>query len=93
LLGAAGLVKEFTKMGIIGAILKNPEDLTHLLKLKMASMAASRAIPADPNLAFCYQMLGRVTPSFSVVIQALEPNLRNAVSIFAVTQVPRNIIQ
>lgn len=69
-------------MGIIGAILKNPEDLTHLLKLKMASVAASRAVPADPNLAFCYQMLGRVSRSFSVVIQYLDPNLRNAVSYF-----------
>lgn len=67
-------------MGIISAILKNPEDLTHLLKLKMASVAANRAIPADPNLAFCYQMLGRVTRSFSIVIQELEPGLRNAVS-------------
>jgi farnesyl-diphosphate farnesyltransferase len=69
-------------MGIIGAILKNPEDLTHLLKLKMASVAANRAIPADPNLAFCYQMLGRVTRSFSIVIQELEPGLRNAVCVF-----------
>lgn len=68
------------KMGIIGSILKNPEDLTHLLKLKWASVAANRAIPSDPNLAFCYQMLGRVGQSFSVVILALELNLRNAVS-------------
>lgn len=69
-------------MGIIGAILKNPEDLHHLLKLKMASAAANRAIPSDPNLAFCYQMLRRVSGSFSIVILQLEPGLRNAVSAY-----------
>uniref|UniRef100_A0A7I4FQR3 Squalene synthase n=2 Tax=Physcomitrium patens TaxID=3218 RepID=A0A7I4FQR3_PHYPA len=74
--------KQSFKMGIIGAILKNPEDLHHLLKLKMASAAANRAIPSDPNLAFCYQMLRRVSGSFSIVILQLEPGLRNAVCVF-----------
>lgn len=68
-------------MWIFGAILKNPEDFAHLLKLKVASVAANRAIPADPNLAFCYQMLGRASRSFSVVLQQLDPNLRNPVSL------------
>lgn len=69
-------------MWIFGAILENPEDFAHLLKLKMASMAAKIAIPSDPNLAFCYQILGRTCRSFSIVLQQLSPNLRNPVSTY-----------
>jgi len=71
-------------MWIFGAIFKNPEDSAHLLKLKVASVVANRAIPSDPNLAFCYQVLGRVNRSFSVVLQQLNPNLRNPVCVFYV---------
>jgi farnesyl-diphosphate farnesyltransferase len=67
-------------MWIFGAIFKNPEDFAHLLKLKMASVAASRAVPSDPNWAFCYQSLGRICRSFTIVLQQLNPNLRNSVS-------------
>ncbi|CAM6011553.1 unnamed protein product [Sphagnum balticum] len=69
-------------MGIVRAMLKHPEDLPGLLKLKVASVAASRAIPSDPNLAFCFQMLRRVSHSLSLVIQQLSPDLRNAVCVF-----------
>ena len=79
LIRAAELSKD-VKMWIFGAIFKNPEDFAHLLKLKMASVAANRAIPSDPNWAFCYQILGRTCRSFSIVLQQLSPNLRNAVS-------------
>jgi farnesyl-diphosphate farnesyltransferase len=68
-------------MGIVRAMLKHPEDLPGLLKLKVASVAASRAIPSDPNLAFCFQMLRRVSHSLSLFIQQLSPDLRNAVRI------------
>jgi len=67
-------------MWIFGAIFKNPEDFAHLLKLKVASVAANRAIPADPNLAFCYQVpcstnvakfskhLANISPIFSQLL-------------------------
>jgi farnesyl-diphosphate farnesyltransferase len=69
-------------MWIFGALFNNPEDFAHLLKLKMASVAANRAIPSDPNWAFCYQMLGRTCRSFSIVLQQLSPNLRNAACVY-----------
>lgn len=46
--------------------------------------AAKRAavLPRDPDLAFCYDMLNRVSRSFAVVIQQLPPQLRDAVCVF-----------
>lgn len=67
-------------MGVLGALLRHPEEVPFLVKLKFAALRASRAIPADPHLAFCYTSLNNVSRSFAIVIQQLGPELRNAVS-------------
>ncbi|OVA20399.1 Squalene/phytoene synthase [Macleaya cordata] len=69
-------------MGSLGAILKHPDDFYPLLKLKMAARHAEKQIPPEPHWAFCYSMLHKVSRSFSLVIQQLGPELRNAVAIF-----------
>ncbi|KAJ6409821.1 hypothetical protein OIU84_009329 [Salix udensis] len=69
-------------MGSLGEILKHPNDLYPLLKLKMAARHAEKQIPCEPHWASCYSMLHRVSRSFAPVIQQLGPELRNAVCIF-----------
>jgi farnesyl-diphosphate farnesyltransferase len=66
-------------MGMLGTLMRHPDEIPPLVRLKIAAMRAQRAIPADPNLAFCYRMLTRVSRSFSIVIQQLRPELRDAV--------------
>ena len=68
-------------MGSLEAILKHPEDLYPLMKLKMAVRQAEKQIPQEPHWAFCYTMLRKVSRSFSLVIQQLGTDLRNAVSL------------
>nr|ADC32654.1 squalene synthase [Aralia elata] len=69
-------------MGSLGAILKHPDDLYPLLKLKFAARHAEKQIPPEPHWAFCYSMLHKVSRSFGLVIQQLGPQLRDAVCIF-----------
>jgi farnesyl-diphosphate farnesyltransferase len=76
--------RKIAEMGLVEVLLKHPEELPALVKLKIAAMQASRAIPADPDLAFCYKLLTRVSRSFSIVIQQLGPELRDAVCVFYV---------
>ena len=67
------------KMGSLGAVLKHPNDLFPLLKLKRAMKHAEKQIPPEPHWGFCYSMLHKVSRSFALVIQQLDANLRNAV--------------
>ncbi len=67
-------------MGLLGAVMRHPDEIAPLLKLKVAAMQAQRSILDDPNLAFCYRMLTRVSRSFPIVIQQLLPQLHDAVS-------------
>ncbi|MED6162021.1 squalene synthetase-like protein [Stylosanthes scabra] len=69
-------------MGSLGAILKHPDDLYPLLKLKMAARQAEKQIPPEPHWGLCYTMLHKVSRSFALVIQQLGTDLRNAVCIF-----------
>ncbi|KAK9286087.1 hypothetical protein L1049_014467 [Liquidambar formosana] len=69
-------------MGSLGAILKHPDDIYPLLKLKMAARHAEKQIPVEAHWGFCYSMLHKVSRSFALVIQQLDPELRNAVCIF-----------
>ncbi|RYR69791.1 hypothetical protein Ahy_A03g016341 isoform B [Arachis hypogaea] len=69
-------------MGSLGAIMKHPDDLYPLLKLKMAAKKAEKQIPSEPHWRFCYTMLHKVSRSFALVIQQLGTELRNAVCIF-----------
>ncbi|XP_024162895.1 squalene synthase 2 isoform X2 [Rosa chinensis] len=69
-------------MGSLGAMLKHPDDIYPLLKLKMAARHIEKQIPPEPHWAFCYTMLHKVSRSFALVIQQLGTELRNAVCIF-----------
>nr|ADC95435.1 squalene synthase [Withania somnifera] len=69
-------------MGTVRAILKNPDDLYPLIKLKLAARHAEKQIPPEPHWAFCYLMLQKVSRSFALVIQQLPVELRDAVCIF-----------
>ncbi|XP_019438184.1 PREDICTED: squalene synthase-like isoform X1 [Lupinus angustifolius] len=69
-------------MGSLGAIVKHPDDIYPLLKLKMAARQAEKQIPTEPHWGFCYLMLLKVSRSFALVIQQLGTELRNAVCIF-----------
>ncbi|EOY20483.1 Squalene synthase 1-like protein [Theobroma cacao] len=65
-------------MGSLGTLVKHPDDLYPLLKLKMAVRQAGKQIPPEPHWAFCFSMLHKVSRSFALVIQQLHPKLRNA---------------
>lgn len=67
-------------MGSLKALLKHPDDFYPLLKLKIAAKKAEKQIPAEPHWAFCYSMLQKVSRSFALVIQQLNPQLRDAVT-------------
>ncbi|KAM5548663.1 hypothetical protein ABKV19_000201 [Rosa sericea] len=69
-------------MGSLGAMLKHPDDIYPLLKLKMAARNIEKQVPPEPHWAFCYTMLHKVSRSFALVIQQLGTDLRNAVCIF-----------
>ncbi|CAA7019872.1 unnamed protein product [Microthlaspi erraticum] len=70
------------KMGSLSTILRHPDEIYPLLKLKMAITKAQKQIPLDPHLAFCYSTLIKVSRSFSFVIQQLGPELRDTVCLF-----------
>jgi len=68
-------------MGALSLILKHPGDIIPLIKVKMMADNAKK-LPKEPNLAFCYDMLNKVSRSFAIVIQQLGPELRDAVCVF-----------
>nr|ADX01171.1 putative squalene synthase [Bacopa monnieri]QWT77154.1 squalene synthase [Bacopa monnieri] len=69
-------------MGSLRAILKHPDDLYPMVKLKLAVRNAEKQIPPEPHWGFCYTMLHKVSRSFALVIQQLDTDLRDAVRIF-----------
>lgn len=75
-------------MGVLSTLLLHPDEIVSLLRVRQLVENAKR-LPQDPDLAFCYDMLNRVSRSFAVVIQQLGPELRDAVrnleSLFAVS--------
>ena len=71
-------------MGSFGAILRHPDDVYPLMKLKMAARHAEKQIPPEPHWGFCYSMLHKVSRSFAFVIQQLGTELRDAVSLYFV---------
>lgn len=70
-------------MGSLGTLLRYPDDIYPLLKMKRAIEKAEKQIPPEPHWGFCYSMLHKVSRSFSLVIQQLRPELRNAVRFFS----------
>ncbi|XP_038722218.1 squalene synthase 1-like [Tripterygium wilfordii] len=69
-------------MGSLWTMVKHPDDVYPLFKLKMAAKQAEKQIRPQPHWAFCYTMLLKVSRSFALVIQQLGPQLRDAVCIF-----------
>ncbi|XP_074275452.1 squalene synthase-like [Silene latifolia] len=69
-------------MASLGTILKYPDEIYPLLKLKMAIKEAEKQIPQQLHWGFCYSMLHKVSRSFALVIQQLGTELRNAVCVF-----------
>jgi hypothetical protein len=65
-------------MGVLSTLLLHPDEIVSLLRVRQLVENAKR-LPQDPDLAFCYDMLNRVSRSFAVVIQQLGPELRDAV--------------
>jgi farnesyl-diphosphate farnesyltransferase len=51
------------------------------IRIYAATKRATR-LPDDPKLAFCYDMLNKVSRSFAVVIQQLPNPLRDAICVF-----------
>ncbi|GAB4816197.1 hypothetical protein N2152v2_003243 [Parachlorella kessleri] len=68
-------------MGKLGEVLSRPEELVPLASMFLAAKRA-KILPRDPSLAFCYDMLNRVSRSFAVVIQQLPVQLRDAICVF-----------
>ncbi|KAL9244976.1 hypothetical protein vseg_018688 [Gypsophila vaccaria] len=69
-------------MANLSAIMKYPDELYPIMKLKMAMKEAEKRIPKEKHWGFCYAMLHKVSRSFALVIQQLGSELRNAVCIF-----------
>ncbi|XP_010025621.2 squalene synthase-like [Eucalyptus grandis] len=68
-------------MGSLGAILKHPDELYPLLKLKMKARNAEKQLPQQPHWRFCYSMLRKFSKTFAFVIEQLPTELRDAVCI------------
>ena len=69
------------RMGAISVLLRHPFDVFPLLRVKKMADEAKK-LPKEENLAFCYDMLNKVSRSFAIVIQQLDEELRDAVCIF-----------
>eukprot|EP00271_Cylindrocystis_brebissonii_P011780 TRINITY_DN29726_c0_g1_i1.p1 TRINITY_DN29726_c0_g1~~TRINITY_DN29726_c0_g1_i1.p1 ORF type:complete len:460 (+),score=69.07 TRINITY_DN29726_c0_g1_i1:175-1554(+) len=68
-------------MGMLSDVLRHPDEFLALLRVRYVAYLATR-LPSDPSLAFCFDMLNRVSRSFAVVIQQLSPELRTPVCVF-----------
>lgn len=68
-------------MGMISLVLRHPGDVVPLLKVKRMADRAKR-LPKERNLAYCYDVLNKVSRSFAIVIQQLDEELRDAVCVF-----------
>ena len=51
-------------MGIMRTLVDQPEELQPLVQMAWAAHKAKR-LPKEPNLAFCYDMLNRVSRRYS----------------------------
>lgn len=73
-------------MGVVGKacdLLSRPDEAVALARAYALSKRAKAAAKSDdPDVAFCYGMLNRVSRSFAMVIQQLSPELRTPVCVF-----------
>jgi farnesyl-diphosphate farnesyltransferase len=47
-------------MGALGDLLRHPNEFVPLLRMALAAKRATK-LPSNPGLAFCYDMLNRVS--------------------------------
>ncbi|KAG7577954.1 Isoprenoid synthase domain superfamily [Arabidopsis thaliana x Arabidopsis arenosa] len=69
-------------MGSLGQILRHPDEIYLLLKLKMEIKKAQKQIPPGEHWRICYSLLHNVSTSFSYVIHQLRTDLRNPMCVF-----------
>ncbi|KAL5858309.1 hypothetical protein ACOSQ3_005767 [Xanthoceras sorbifolium] len=62
-------------------ILKYPEELYYLVKLKMALRGAEKHIPSQPHWAFCYTMVYKFLRN-ALIFQQFETKIKDAVCVF-----------
>lgn len=62
-------------------VIKHPNEVYPLLKLKMVAKKAEKQIPADPHWGFCYSILPKVSNSLALLIPELSTNSRDVVSL------------
>ncbi|KAK2665424.1 hypothetical protein Ddye_003998 [Dipteronia dyeriana] len=62
-------------------VLKHPDELFYLVKLKMALRGAEKNIPPQPHWGFCYTMLYKFLRN-ALIFQQFETNIKDAVCIF-----------
>ncbi|KAK9789390.1 hypothetical protein WJX73_009521 [Symbiochloris irregularis] len=69
-------------MGKLTDALDHPEEIWPLVQMYAAARKAKAQTRGSPDWDFCYSLLNAVSRSFSIVIQQLPPQLRDAVCIF-----------
>ncbi|KAL5791027.1 hypothetical protein ACOSQ2_005915 [Xanthoceras sorbifolium] len=62
-------------------ILKDPDELYYLVKLKMALRGAEKHIPTEPHWAFCHAMVYKFLRN-ALIFQQFETKIRDAVCVF-----------
>ncbi|KAL5788597.1 hypothetical protein ACOSP7_005546 [Xanthoceras sorbifolium] len=62
-------------------ILKHPDELYYLVKLKMALRGAEKHIPTEPHWAFCHAMVYKFLRN-ALIFQQFETKIRDAVCVF-----------
>ena len=63
-------------MGVVRTIIDQPEELSPLVQMAWAAHKAKR-LPKEPNLAFCYDMLNRVSRRYSHYQTCRGPDSRS----------------
>ncbi|XP_028788216.1 squalene synthase 1-like [Neltuma alba] len=68
---------------LLGTILKHPEEIYPMLKMKMVIRKAEKVIPDQkPHWVFCYTILHKVARNFALTIQHLDSQLRDSILVF-----------
>lgn len=75
---SSGLKKK--NMESLRELVRHPDHLYYLLKLKMDVRRAVKEIPPEPHWNFCYTTLFGISRSMFMLFQPFEPQFRNAVS-------------
>ena len=69
------------------SLMSNPSELPYLAMMYMSArkakkMSEEKRTGGSQSFAFCYEILNAVSRSFAIVIQQLDPELRDAVCLF-----------